>query len=136
MIARHISREGTQLKPTLVHDIIGKLALGVDPLTDSPLHDESIFHHPTVIRALFLAKDAVKLQDHAQSSAWKKWEENDRLKLLALFQQQTPIREIANQLGRSTGGVIAKLVREGALQDREEGRALMEKQDAEQAAKS
>ncbi|WP_395402122.1 hypothetical protein ACHMW6_28830 [Pseudoduganella sp. UC29_106] len=123
------------MKPTLVHDIIEKLALGVDPVTDSPLHNESIFHHPTVIRALFLAKDAVKLQNHAQSSAWKKWEEDDRLKLLALFRQEVPIRDIAHQLGRSTGGVIAKLVREGALKDRDEGRALMVTQDAQQTAK-
>ncbi|WP_395402160.1 winged helix-turn-helix domain-containing protein [Pseudoduganella sp. UC29_106] len=192
------------MTPTLVHDIIEKLALGIDPVTGAPLRHESVFHHPTVIRALFFARDAVKRQYVAakraeaeqaaaqvqgqvatstpnsipvaatlqhvsraatsakapathwtaklaaqrnqpvdatitmppESSAGKKWDPTDRNKLLALFKRGASIRDIAFQLGRSEGGIISKLVREGVLKDREEGRALVDKPDGEGAVKS
>lgn len=128
---------------TLAHDIIEKLALGIDQVFGTPL-DESVFHEPTVIRALFMAKSALAASEeatprsthgstrrHAKSvNAGKKWEEADKETLRDLHSAGAPIRQIALQLGRSNGGIIGQLVKEGFLRDRDEGLAVVQRQNA------
>jgi hypothetical protein len=136
---------------TFAYDIIEKLALGIDPVTGAPLHNESALNQAVVIRALFMAKEALiaagaapgqQLRAHAGKVAepgapndkvGKKWLDGDRAELLCMFQEAVPITQIAERLGRSTGGIIARLVHEKVLTDRDEGRALMRRQAAENA---
>lgn len=128
---------------TVAHDIIEKLALGIDPVSGAPL-DESVFHDPTVIRALFMARGALAMSDEARpmggqssirakaksANAGKKWEEADKETLRDLHLAGAPIRQIALQLGRSNGGIIGQLVKEGLLKDRDDGLAAVRRQDA------
>lgn len=124
---------------TFAHDIIEKLALGIDPESGTPL-DESVFNNPAVIRALFMAKTALastskNAQGAARSStksanAGKKWEDADKATLRELHTAGATIRQIAAQLGRSNGGIVGQLIKEGFLKDREAGLAALQHQDA------
>jgi len=127
---------------TQAHDIIEKLALGIDPASGTPL-DDSVLQDPTIIRALFMAKSALaagterprdkpgsKRQPVKSANAGKKWEAADKDTLRELHRAGTAIRHIALQLGRSHGGIIGQLVKEGLLTDRDEGLAVIKRQDA------
>lgn len=131
------------MNATFAHDIIEKSALGIDPSSGTPL-EESVFHDPTVIRALFMAKGALATagevrgkgmqgapRAHPQSAnAGKRWEAADKETLRDLHTAGATIRQIALQLGRSSGGIIGQLVKEGLIKDRDEGLAVVQRQDA------
>lgn len=124
---------------TLAQDIIEKLALGIDPDSGTPL-DDSVFHNPNVIRALFMARASLASKTkHSQGStrpsaksanAGKKWEAADKETLRQLHIGGAAIRQIAAQLGRSNGGIVGQLIKEGFLKDREAGLAALQLQDA------
>jgi hypothetical protein len=123
---------------TFAHDIIEKLALGIDPDSGTPL-DESVFNNPTVIRALFMAKTALAAKTKSTQSATrppakspnagKKWEAADKATLRELHIAGATIRQIAAQLGRSNGGIVGQLIKEGFLKDREAGLAALHHQN-------
>jgi hypothetical protein len=105
--------------------------------------DDSVLQDPTIIRALFVAKGAlaattVKARDKPganrqqakSANAGKKWEAADKETLRELHRAGTAIRHIALQLGRSDGGIIGQLVKEGLLTDRDAGLAVIKRQDA------
>ena len=133
------------MTPTFAHDIIEQLALGLDPASGTPV-DNSVLQDPTVIRALFMAKAALvtamaagsrKAPGAARSmnksasksaNAGKKWELGEKQTLRDLHLGGTAIRQIAVQLGRSDGGIIGQLVKDGLVKDRDEGYALFKQQ--------
>lgn len=104
---------------TAAHDIIEKLAFGIDPDSGAPL-DDSVFQNAMVIRALFMAKGALATASDARpkgaqgptrkhpksANAGKKWEAVDKATLRELHLAGVPIREIALQLGRSHGSIV------------------------------
>jgi len=128
---------------TVAHDLIEKLALGIDPVSGAPL-DESVFHNPAVIRALFMAKAALATAAEPRprstqgatrprttsANAGKKWEAADKETLRELHLAGASIRQIGLQLGRSNGGIVGQLIKEGFLKDRDAGLAAMQRQDA------
>jgi hypothetical protein len=125
------------------HDIIEKLALGIDPVTGTPL-DESVFHSPTVIRALFMAKDALATagapggqgaQGAARArpklaNAGKKWESADKETLRELHLAGATSRQIAVQLGRSNGAIISQLIKDGLIEESDAGLSARVHRDA------
>ena len=127
---------------TAAHDIIEKLALGVDPVSGTPL-EGSLFHHPTVIRALFMAKVALATAGEARTraaqgstrpqpksaNAGKKWEAADKATLSELHLAGATTRQIALQLGRSNGAIISQLVKDGFIKDPNAGLAATDGQD-------
>lgn len=115
---------------TAAHDIIEKLALGTDPSSGTPL-DDSILQNPLIIRALFMAKDALATasqasapsaqgtaRPHAKSAnAGKRWDTADKDCLRELHLGGASSREIARQLGRSNGAIISQLIKDGLIED-------------------
>lgn len=128
---------------TAAHDIIEKLALGIDPVSGTPL-GESVFHSPTVIRALFMAKDALATAGDARAkgaheatrskvklaNAGKKWEAAEKATLRELHLAGNKSRQIAVQLGRSNGAIISQLMKDGLIEDSDAGPAGGEATDA------
>ncbi|QGZ39806.1 hypothetical protein IP92_02118 [Pseudoduganella flava] len=130
------------MTPEQAADIIEQLALGTDPRDGNPLADSDSCTAPEVIRALFLARTALRGALAAPAPAktprapvmrngvvlpnvGKKWSGDDVDTLLRQFEAGTPIGAIAAQLGRTDSGIVARLVHAGAIPDRETGYALM-----------
>lgn len=66
-------------------------------------------------------------------NAGKKWSADDADTLLRQFAAGKPIGEIAAHLGRTDGGIVARLVHAGVLPDREAGYALIRESREPQA---
>ncbi|GGZ08258.1 hypothetical protein ACFFTM_03395 [Pseudoduganella plicata] len=129
------------MTPQQAAQIIEHLALGVDPRTGEVLGEGDICTAPEIIRALFLARNAL-LPPPAVSAArprktpfvrngvelpnvGKKWSGDDVDTLLRQFEAGTPLGQIAVQLGRTDGSIVARLVHAGVLPDRETGYTLL-----------
>jgi hypothetical protein len=124
------------------HEIIEQLALGIDPVSGAQL-DGSVFHNPTVIRALFMAKAALATAGEAgtkgargsarpqskSANAGKKWEAADKQTLSELHLAGATTGQIALQLGRSNGAIISQLIKDGFIKDPNAGLAAIDRQD-------
>ncbi|HEX8606805.1 MAG TPA: hypothetical protein VF774_29455 [Pseudoduganella sp.] len=134
------------MTPQHASNLIELLALGTDPRTGEALREGDACTAPDVIRALFIARNALRdrLPDAPAAAAaraprrapvvrngvvlpnaGKKWSADDAGTLLQQFEAGTPIGQIAAQLGRTDGSIVARLVQAGLLPDRETGYALM-----------
>jgi DNA-binding NarL/FixJ family response regulator len=120
------------MAPFEAKSIIEALAFGKDPLSGATLQEQSVFHYPQVIRALFIAADNLALARSdeavlpaatarkpkpAQPNAGLKWTPEQEIELLAAFDQGAPVREIAGRMGRSRASITARLVRLGRIQE-------------------
>lgn len=137
------------MTPEQASVIIEQLALGTDPRTATALAPGDACTAPEVIRALFIARNALqgRLLDGAGTArrgpvvrngvvlenVGKRWAAQDVEALLQGFADGTPLHEIARQLGRTDSGIVARLVLAGALPDRDVGYALI-RAGREQAA--
>jgi hypothetical protein len=138
MLIRDDEAKGHAMTPQQASDIIEQLALGTDPRTGGTLPDGDACTSLEVIRALFIARDALRGPVPAAKppraavmrdgvvvpNAGKKWSGDDVATLMRHFEAGTPIAEIATQLGRTKGSIISRLVQAGVLPDREAGYAL------------
>lgn len=130
------------MTPEQASTLIEQLALGTDPRTGEALREGDACTAPDIIRALFIARNALRDVPVAESArpprrapvvrngvvlpnAGKKWSADDAGTLLHQFGAGTPIGQIAAQLGRTDGSIVARLVHAGVLPDREAGYALM-----------
>lgn len=129
------------MTPEQASTIVEQLAMGTDPRTGIVLGPGDACTAPEVIRALFMARNALQgrlLEGTAAprrgpvmrngvvlENAGKRWSAQDVDKLLKDFASGTPLRQISRQLGRSDSGIVARLVAAGALPDREAGYALI-----------
>lgn len=130
--------------------LLEQLALGTDPRTGEPLREGDACTAPEIIRALFIARNALQgvlVAEPARPArrgpvirngtvlpnAGKKWSADDADTLLRQFEAGKPIGEIAAHLGRTDGGIVARLVHAGVLPDREAGYALIREHRAQQA---
>ncbi len=129
------------MTPEQASTIVEQLALGTDPRTGTALAPGDACTAPEVIRALFIARNA--LQGRVPEGAGtarrgpvmrngvvlenvgKRWSAQDVDTLLQDFASGIPLRQISRQLGRTDSGIVARLVAAGALPDREAGYALM-----------
>ncbi len=125
--------------------IIEQLALGTDPRSGATLAEGDACTAPEVIRALFIARNALRAEPPpeparaarkgpvvrngvALPNVGKKWTGDDVDTLLQQFEAGTPLTQIATQLGRTDGSIVARLVHAGLLPDRELGYAMLKGQ--------
>jgi len=130
------------MTPQQAAQIIEHLALGVDPRTGEVLGEGDACTAPEIIRALFIARNALQAPSPAATTpaqrktpfvrngvelpnVGKKWSEEDVGTLLQQFEAGTPLSRIAVQLGRTDGSIVARLVHAGVLPDREAGYTLL-----------
>lgn len=100
--------------------IVDSLANGMDPATGVRIpHD--VFHTGDVVRALFSAVELLKQEPVRESgtsrpaSAGARWTDEEDALLCHEFDGGTPIREIAQQHGRTAGAITSRLVRLGRI---------------------
>ncbi|MFZ6713041.1 hypothetical protein [Undibacterium sp. TC9W] len=122
------------MTPQKAKTILESLALGIHPETGDALPDEGIFNQPQIIRALFLAAQALgagrqetevamaksasnEKQKSLPTNAGKPWTAIDDTELLAAFDAGAQVSEIAREFGRSRGSINSRLVRLGRLQE-------------------
>ena len=107
--------------------IVECLAHGEDPETGEALAEQSPFNNPRVIRALFVASEALgrlaKREQRDRSlphNAGHAWSEAEDKELLADFDNGVPVRDLAAKHGRTQGGIASRLVRLGRINERDE----------------
>ena len=111
------------MSPNEAKSIIEALADGgVDPETGEVLSAQSVFNNPQVIRALFMAKNALdslakseKREKTLPDNAGKAWSETEDSELLSAFDVGRSIKDIAAKHGRTEGAISARLIRLGRI---------------------
>ncbi|HEY4082779.1 MAG TPA: hypothetical protein VGM81_19000 [Burkholderiaceae bacterium] len=110
------------MTPAEAKQIVEVLARGVDPETGEALGEDSPVHNRHVIRALFMAANALADAAAARkprelpANVGKPWTaEEDRL-LCEGFERGLSIAELAEKHARAKGGVRSRLIRLGRLE--------------------
>jgi hypothetical protein len=103
--------------------IIDTLAQGIHPVTGEVMPEDSPYNAPPVIRALFAVSQALdapaatvaKPRRELPPNAGKAWlaEEDDRLE--AAFAAGVALKQVAEDLGRTTWAIEARLVKLGKM---------------------
>ena len=98
-------------------EILDALSSGINPITGEQLENSGPLQHAEVVRALFVALDAVQRRANAlkrkstrPTNTGQTWTREEVAQLCVRYSQKMPIWEIANAHGRSTGAVVARLV--------------------------
>lgn len=108
--------------------IVKTLAQGVHPTTGEVFPPESPYNDPEVIRALFSMLESVKQVRQPRKSlderrrenvelgrpmnAGLPWTEEDRAVVRSGFQDGMTIEKLASTLGRSSGSIVAEVIRQ------------------------
>ena len=104
--------------------IIDTLAQGIHPVTGEVMPEDSPYNAPPVIRALFAVSQALeggaapapaRTRREAPPNAGKPWAAHEDGKLESAFSAGIDLRDIAQELGRTTWAVEARLVKLGKL---------------------
>lgn len=108
--------------------IVSALVNGTHPITGEIFADDSPYQTPDIIRALFAAQRALETRPPAPTSraqpqpsatspsnAGKPWSTEEDKQLLAAFDAEKPLADIARVHGRTTNGVRARLEKHGRL---------------------
>jgi hypothetical protein len=105
-------------------EIIEALTEGVDPATGEVVAPDSSINNPAIIRALFVAKEALNAQIERQKrkaqlpeNAGKPWTEAEDLQLRNLSEQGCTIVEMCTQHGRTKSAITSRLLRLGIIQE-------------------
>jgi hypothetical protein len=113
--------------------IVSALANGANPFTGEMFAPDSPYQTPDVIRALFVAQRALEgrvqggrraansppstqSRTASNTNAGKPWSSEEDRQLLAAFDADKPVTEIARAHGRTVGGVRARLEKHGRLE--------------------
>ena len=110
------------MTPNEAKSIIETLANGVDPETGEVLSAQSVFNNPQVIRALFIATNALdglaKREKQAKTlpgNAGNAWSETEDSSLLSAFDAGGSIKDISAKHGRTEGAIASRLIRLGRI---------------------
>ena len=110
------------MTPNEAKSIIEALANGVDPETGEVLSAKSVFNNPQVIRALFIATDALdslakreKREKALPGNAGNAWSETEDSDLLSAFDAGGSIKDISAKHGRTEGAIASRLIRLGRI---------------------
>ncbi|MEI6835097.1 MAG: hypothetical protein WCL28_14010 [bacterium] len=102
--------------------IIESLAKGIDPDSGEILPEQGLLHSPKIIRALFLAVDALDIgikrdqQKRTQpNKAGRSWSVKEDESLLHMFDSGASIKEIVAKHERTKGAISSRLLRLGRL---------------------
>jgi hypothetical protein len=106
--------------------IIDTLAQGIHPVTGEVMPQDSPYNAPPVIRALFAVSQALELpvasgekrRREPPPNAGKSWEPQEDRKLETAFAAGIDVRDIAQELGRTSWAVEARLARLGKIEPR------------------
>src|SRR5437899_7870230 len=104
-------------------EIIQSLASGIDPFTSRAFSANHLLQNPEVVRALFVAADALRLppaqikpktKDAAlPAAAGKPWTETEDQQLASAFDGGTTEKDLASKHRRTRGAIRARLVKLG-----------------------
>jgi hypothetical protein len=113
------------MSPHDARELIDALARGIDPRTGAALQAPGPLDDPQVIRALFVASQLlaaaakrVTPAPQRPGNAGKPWTAEEETLLAEAFDQGTSLRDLAQRHGRSPGGIAARLVRLGKIEER------------------
>jgi hypothetical protein len=121
------------MTPAEAKQLIQALARGIDPETGEVLPADNPLNSPHVIRALFLAAEALDLLVHpsgptppppppprprppAPGKAGKPWTPDEDQDLLTAFDADTTVAALAQAHQRTNGAITSRLIRLGRLQ--------------------
>lgn len=103
-------------------EILKSLAAGVSPDDGSSLPAGTPLQSPDVVRALFLAADALEARTRATRrnanlprNAGKPWPQEEDERLLAAFDGGATVESLAAAHERTRAGIEARLVKHGRL---------------------
>jgi hypothetical protein len=119
------------VSPQEAKRVLDLLAKGVDPETGEVLPPDHVLNSPSVIRALFLGAQALaNVRIKAEKSnapkpgagpkAGKPWTPEEERRLVEAFERGASIEQMSEAHGRSKGGIAARLVRLGKIDERSE----------------
>ena len=107
---------------------VNTLAQGIDPTTGEVFSAESPYNDPEVIRALFSILEFVKNPTRPRRSVEERrqenievgrpknsglpWTEEDRALIKSGFQEGIAVGKLAATLGRSSGAIVAEIIRQ------------------------
>lgn len=102
--------------------IVKKLADGIHPETGTVLPGDCLYQHPQSVRALFRAAAALEFQDERErakrflpKNAGKAWSNQEDAQICDELRRGMSFEQIANLHSRTTGSIIARLVRLGKI---------------------
>jgi hypothetical protein len=121
------------MTPAEAKQLIQALARGIDPETGEVLPADNPLNSPHVIRALFLAAEALDLLAHpsaptpppppqprprppAPGKAGKPWTPEEDQELATAFDAGTTVPALARAHQRTNGAITSRLIRLGRLQ--------------------
>ena len=103
--------------------IIDSLAQGIHPVTGEVMPPDSPYNEPPVIRALFAVAQALDgreapVRRNLPPNAGKPWAPEEDAKLDSAFAAGSDLKPLAQELGRTTFALEARLVKLGRLPPR------------------
>ncbi len=113
-------------------EIVQLLARGIHPVTGEVFQDDSPYNHPTIIRALFIAAENIRIRDEKHKktieekqqdninlgrprNAGLPWTDELRAKVAAMFSSGATIKEMADHFERTEGAILSELARQGLI---------------------
>ena len=108
----------------IARQIIDTLAQGIHPITGEAMPDDSPYNAPPVIRALHAVSRALEAGGEARDgtraarppNAGKKWSPQEDAALEIAFDAGIPIKQVAQELGRTGFAVEQRLVKLGKIE--------------------
>ena len=101
--------------------IVAALSDGVNPATGEIFPADSPYQSADVVRALYVARRALEVRASGRQrsggppNAGKPWTSEQDRQLLAGFDEQRTLQELAQMLGRTIAGVQVRLEKHGRL---------------------
>ena len=102
-------------------EIISSLAEGIDPTTGELLDADNVCNKGEVVRAFYTVIQVLdkKNKKNMPENAGKPWSKEDEKLLIELYHSGASKRDICNTLKRTSTGIAARLVRLGAIENRD-----------------
>jgi hypothetical protein len=102
--------------------IVRKLADGTHPETGAALPSDCLYQHPQAVRALHRAAVALEFQEERErtkrflpKNAGKAWSSQEDAQICDELRQGISFDQIAHIHSRTTGSIVARLVRLGKI---------------------
>lgn len=104
----------------IARQIIDTLAQGIHPVTGEAMPDDSPYNAPPVIRALHTVARALdgapaEARSRAVPNAGKQWSAADDAALETAFDAGIPVKQVAEELGRTAFAVEQRLIKIGKV---------------------
>lgn len=99
-------------------EIVSALAEGIDPTTGELLPEDSVYNKGDIVRALYTILDVVgkkKTKKNLPENAGKPWSDELDQRLKEAYNGGVSVKEIAKEMGRTTGSISSRLVKLGLV---------------------